>query len=438
MPPSRSTWYPTAPPYVIAGRSPACVVIRLRTSTDAAVSTSRPLWAMSSVRSDSRSSIAARRSDAPRLRSEASRCQATRCSASSDGPVSASVPTSISSVLTNARTASSRPGAPRLGSSAMSGRVTRRNRRNVLTGPGRTGQTLTMVVRRVGLLGVPTSVGAFAPGQEDAPPALRAAGLIEGLLAAGIGVDDLGDLERRRWTPDPASPAAQNVTAVAEVSKVTADRVGEVFDPDRVLLVLGGDCSIEVGVVAGHAAQPGRVGLLYVDLHADLNTPTTAIDGALDWMVVSHLLGAPGTLPSVIAPLLVPQQVRYFGLDQNRLTPGERDLLAELGIPYTSAKRIARDPIAEARLARDHMADFDHLLVHFDVDLIDFNDLPLSENAGRAQGLPADVVMLALGELLRAPNLRALTVTEVNPHHGAEDGSTIVRFTEALVTALAT
>ncbi len=295
-----------------------------------------------------------------------------------------------------------------------------------------------MVTRRVGLLGVPTSVGAFAPGQEDAPPALRAAGLIEGLLAAGIGVDDLGDLERRRWTPDPASPAAQNVAAVAEVSKVTADRVGEVVDPDRVLLVLGGDCSIEFGVVAGHAAQPGRVGLLYVDLHADLNTPTTAIDGALDWMVVSHLLGAPGTLPSVIAPLLVPQQVRYFGLDQNRLTPGERDLLAELDIPYTAAKRIARDPISEARLARDHMADFDHLLVHFDVDLIDFNDLPLSENAGRAQGLPADVVMLALGELLRAPNLRALTVTEVNPHHGAEDGSTITRFTDALVTALAT
>jgi arginase len=294
-----------------------------------------------------------------------------------------------------------------------------------------------MVTRRVGLLGVPTSVGAFAPGQEDAPPALRAAGLIEGLLGVGIGVDDLGDLDRRRWTPDPSSPAAQNVAAVAEVTKLTADRVGEAFDADRVLLVLGGDCSIELGVVAGHVRRPGRVGLLYVDLHADLNTPTTAIDGALDWMVVSHLLGAPGTLASVTAPLLVPQQIRYFGLDQNRLTPGERDLLAEFDLPYTSAKRVARDPLGEARQARDHMADFDHLLVHFDVDLIDFNDLPLSENAGRAQGLPADVVMLALGELLRAPNLRSLTITEVNPHHGAEDGSTIARFTEALVTALA-
>lgn len=294
-----------------------------------------------------------------------------------------------------------------------------------------------MVVRRVGLLGVPTSVGAFAPGQEDAPPALRAAGLVEGLLAAGIGVDDLGDLGRRRWTPDPSSPAAQNVAAVAEVTRLTADRVEGALDPDRVFLVLGGDCSIELGVVAGHVAQPGRVGLLYVDLHADLNTPTTATDGALDWMVVSHLVGAAGTLPSVTAPLLNPRQVRYFGLDQNRLTPGERDLLAELDIPYTSAKRVAADPLAEARLARDHMADFDHLLVHFDVDLIDFNDLPLSENAGRGQGLPADTVMLALGELLRAPNLRALTITEINPHHGAEDGSTIARFAEALVTALA-
>jgi arginase len=294
-----------------------------------------------------------------------------------------------------------------------------------------------MVVRQVAVLGVPSSVGAFAPGQEDAPAALRAAGLLDGLRAAGIGVDDLGDLGRRRWTPDPASPAAQNVPAVAEVTELVADRVDEAFAADRVLLVLGGDCSIELGVVAGHVRHAGRVGLLYVDLHADLNTPTTAVDGALDWMVVSHLVGVPGTFPSVTPPLLAPQQVRYFGLDQNRLTPGERDLLAELDLAYTPAKQVARDPLGAARQARDAMSEFDHLLVHFDVDLIDFNDLPLSENAGRAQGLPADTVMDALGELMRAPNLRSLTVTEVNPHHGAEDGSTIGRFTAALVTALA-
>ena len=283
------------------------------------------------------------------------------------------------------------------------------------------------------LLGVPSSLGAFAPGQEDAPAALRAAGLVDQLQAAGIDVDDLGDLPRRRWTPDPGNPTAQNVAAVAHVTREVADRVTQATG--RPLLVVGGDCSIELGVVAGYPQQ--GVGLLYVDLHADLNTPSTTAEGALDWMVVSQLVGAPGALPAVTTPVLEPGQVRYFGLDQNRMTPGERDLLADLDIGFTTTKRVARDPVAAARDARAAMAGFDHLLVHFDVDLVDFNDLPLSENAGRGQGLPLDTVMAALGELLDAPNFSGLTVTELNPHHGAEDGSTIARFVDALVAAVA-
>ena len=290
------------------------------------------------------------------------------------------------------------------------------------------------MVSRIRILGVPTSMGAFAPGQEDAPAALRAAGLIDRLRAKGVAVDDLGDLPRRRWSPDAAHPAAQNAEAVGEVTRMIAQRVAAEFDLDGVLLVLGGDCSIELGVVAGH---PARVGLLYTDLHADLNTPRTTDQGAFDWMVVSHLLGVDGAVAEVTPALLSPEQVHYVGLDLNRMTPGERDLLGEHGIVATTAQQLARDPAGAARHARDQLADVDHLLVHFDVDLVDFNDLPLSENAGRAQGLPLDTVLTALGELLRAPNLRALTVTELNPHHGAEDGSTLARFVDGLVAALA-
>jgi len=291
------------------------------------------------------------------------------------------------------------------------------------------------MVTSLRVLGVPTSMGAFAPGQEDAPAALRAAGLIDRLRDAGIAVDDAGDLPRRRWTADPGRPTAQNVDAVAEITTLVADRIAAI-DGDTPLLVLGGDCSIELGVVAGHTRRPGRIGLLYADLHADLNTPTTTQEGALDWMVVSHLIGVAGSLREVTAPLLEPSQVRYFGVDQNRLTTGERDLLAEHEIGVTTSKRVARDPIGAAVEAVTQLAGCDQLLVHLDVDLIDFNDLSLSENAGRGQGLPFDTVLTALGELVRAPNLRALTITELNPHHGAEDGSTLERFVSGLVGAL--
>lgn len=290
------------------------------------------------------------------------------------------------------------------------------------------------MVATLRVLGAPTSMGAFAPGQEDAPAALRSAGLLDRLRAAGVDVDDAGDLPRQRWTPDPNRPDAQNVAAVADITRRLATRV-EQLDADRPLLVLGGDCSVELGVAAGHTHKPGTVGLIYLDLHADLNTPTTTDQGALDWMVVSHLIGAATAVPG--AAVLDAGQVHYVGVDQNRLTPGERDLLAEHDLAVTSAQRIRRDPVGAAHEAREAMAGFDQLLVHFDVDLIDFNDLPLSENAGRAQGLPLDPVMAALTELLRAPNLSALTVTELNPHHGAEDGSTLTRFVDGLVGALA-
>ena len=112
------------------------------------------------------------------------------------------------------------------------------------------------MVSKIRMFGVPTSMGAFAPGQEDAPAALRAAGLAERIRAVGIDVDDLGDLPRRRWTPDAAHPSAQNVQAVAEIPRLVAERVATPFDPDGVLLVLGGDCSVELGVSRATPARP--------------------------------------------------------------------------------------------------------------------------------------------------------------------------------------
>ena len=59
-----------------------------------------------------------------------------------------------------------------------------------------------MDTRLIGVIGVPTSAGAFAPGQEQAPQALRAAGLIEELLRGGAEVRDHGDRQLWRWRPD--------------------------------------------------------------------------------------------------------------------------------------------------------------------------------------------------------------------------------------------
>jgi arginase len=138
------------------------------------------------------------------------------------------------------------------------------------------------VSRPLGVIGVPTSAGAFAPGQEQAPRALREAGLVELLHESGVDVRDHGEREVWRWRPDRANPRAQNIDKVIEIVKDTARRVGECSAAGEATLVLGGDCTVGIGSVAGHVSVGERVGLVYFDTHADLNIPPSVPEGALD------------------------------------------------------------------------------------------------------------------------------------------------------------
>ena len=153
--------------------------------------------------------------------------------------------------------------------------------------------------RTVGVIGVPTSAGAFAPGQEQAPRELRRAGLTRSLARHGVTVRDRGDRERWRWRPDRTRPDAQNVPAVIEIVTDTARRVREARRAEEITLVLGGDCTVGIGTVVGHAAEGEPVGLVYFDAHADLNVPASVTEGALDWMGMAHMLGIDGTVPEL-------------------------------------------------------------------------------------------------------------------------------------------
>ena len=104
----------------------------------------------------------------------------------------------------------------------------------------------------VTIVGAPTSAGAYAPGQEEGPRALRAAGLLERLQAAGLRVTDAGDVDGFRWRPDPDDPRAANAPPSWRAAAQVAERVAAAAPEDRVL-VLGGDCTTGVGTVAGPA-----------------------------------------------------------------------------------------------------------------------------------------------------------------------------------------
>jgi arginase len=289
---------------------------------------------------------------------------------------------------------------------------------------------------RLALIGAPSSAGAYAPGQERAPAALREVGLLKLLDAEGLDVEDRGDVSGFRWQPDRDNPRAMNAAAVVTVVREVAGQVATALSEGRDVLVLGGDCTVEIGTVAGALTRSASTGLVYVDLDTDLNTPDSTQDGALDWMVVSHLLGIEGTLPELAqvggrVPLLHPHQVLLFASDNSE--PFERDLIDKLAIRQVGLAEVVADPAAVAQNAIDGWAkQFEQILVHVDIDVLDFVDTPLAENTRRFYGLTLDQLLGALGPLLAAPNRVALTVCELNPDHGAGDGSTLRRLAEGL------
>jgi arginase len=297
------------------------------------------------------------------------------------------------------------------------------------------------MARALGVIGVPSSAGAYAPGQEKAPRALRDAGLLTGLAAAGIAVADHGDAPVWRWRPDRECPRAQNLAAVVACATETAERVRDALAAGELALVLGGDCTVGLGTVAGHLPDSGRMGLVYLDLHGDLNTPASVPDGALDWMGVAHMLGEPDATPELrgfgpSTPLLDGDQIVFLAHDRRHSPAGELEVLDRRGLAAVPVDEVAADPAGAARRARAALASCDRLAVHFDVDCIDFTDAPLSENTGRNAGLSQDQAFAALAELLRDPRVSALTITELNPDHGSADGATLAAFAQRLVAAL--
>ncbi len=291
------------------------------------------------------------------------------------------------------------------------------------------------------ILGVPSSAGAFAAGQERAPAALREAGLVE-RLAAGGEVLDLGDLPKFGWRPDREQRRAQHAVRVVETAGQVRDEVADRLASGRRVLVLGGDCTVGVGTVAGSRLAGGRTGLVYLDMHADLNVPSSVVDGALDWMGMAHMLGVEGCLPELAelasphVPMLDPSQIVVLGHEHSQATDWELSVIAGRSIAVVDAEALLADPAAAAQRALAQLADATRVVVHLDVDVVDFVDAPLSENTGRNVGVPLTAVAAALPALMADRRTAALTVTELNPVHAAADTGCLGRLVDALVASI--
>jgi arginase len=298
-------------------------------------------------------------------------------------------------------------------------------------------------VSPISIVGVPNSAGSYAAGQDLAPEALRSAGLAARLIAAGLEVRDEGDLPHQPWKPDREHPLAQNVAQVTASLRELADRLGPLLTRGDFALVLGGNCTIALGIMAAlRRLDAGSTGLLYLDRHYDLNTPDTTMDGALDWMGLAHALALPGCVDTLAdafgpRPLLQPHQVALLGVDPQPATKWEREQAARLGLHVGTSEALAADPAGAATAALDYLPA-GPLAVHIDVDVLDFIDAPLAENTDcRNTGPTLGQAEEALVAAARDPRVRALSVGELNPTRCAGDPDALPRFADTLARVLA-
>jgi arginase len=291
------------------------------------------------------------------------------------------------------------------------------------------------------LLGVPTSAGAHHAGQDQAPAAVRAAGLVDRLRERGVDVVDGGDLAAEIFTADPTNPRHRNLGAVVRVAKAVAEATAEILRSDRVPLLVGGDCTITLGVVAGVQRVYPDAGLAYFDGDADLATPATTKSGILDAMGIAHLLGSADSELARLdrpGPMLADDHLVMLGYDDGDPDSFQGAVLGEhpavVHYPYADLRR---DP---AGLSRDAVAGLaqrcSHVIVHFDVDAVDSGDLPLGNFPHYGSGLSLEAASTVLRTLCSTPTLAAIALTEVNPSYDPS-GVQLGRYIEAVATAIA-
>ncbi len=290
------------------------------------------------------------------------------------------------------------------------------------------------------LIGVASSAGTHHAGQDQAPAALRSAGFLERLRLEGVTVEDRGDLVHEVFVADEMAATARNLAAVVRVARAVADAVADTLADGALPLILGGDCTITLGVVAGAQRHDPGAGLLYLDGDADLATPATTSSGVLDAMGIAHLLGLADTELArlgVAVPMLTDERLALIGYDETD--------------PETFTAAVLRDHRALIRFA-DHQVRTDptgcanaavtaleqhtsSLVVHFDVDAVDSRDLPLANYPHYGTGIP----LTAAGEVLRvlcaAPTLAAIVLTEVNPSYDPA-GHQLARYVETVAAAI--
>jgi arginase len=273
------------------------------------------------------------------------------------------------------------------------------------------------VGREIAVIGATLDLGQGRRGVDMGPSAIRYAGLEDRLVSLGHVVRDHGNVETA--VPEATTVQDERARFLPEIKETCARIAAKVVEESRagaLPLVLGGDHSVAMGTLGGLASVHGAGGVVWIDAHADINTPETSPSGNVHGMSLAAALGLAGEAFASEAwplPALDPRRVALLGLRQ--ADAGERKLLREAGVRVFTMSEIDRIGVERAiREALDHVSGTGFVHVSLDMDALDPEVAPGVGTPVRG-GLTYREAHLALELVAESGLAGSLEVVEVNP-----------------------
>ena len=276
-----------------------------------------------------------------------------------------------------------------------------------------------MQQKQVRIFGIPMDLGQSRRGVDMGPSAIRYAQLHEKLRALGFNTIDEGNIHvaQAEQTPVHASTLANAhfLPQVATICQATYDSISSRLLPNEFGLFLGGDHSISIGTISA-LSQRNKIGVLWVDAHADMNNPSTSPSGNIHGMSLAVLLGdgAPQLVNTGFAGAkLSPQQVVVMGV--HAIDPGERLRVKNSGITVFTMRDVDEQGIANlSKRIIQQFAEMDAIHVSFDLDSCD-PTVAVGVGTPVAGGFTYREVHLLMESLADSGKVRSMDVVECNP-----------------------
>jgi arginase len=186
----------------------------------------------------------------------------------------------------------------------------------------------------ISMIGVPIQFGADRAGVEMGPSAIRSSNILAKLESLGYRVHDVGDVHVNRLQEACTSgEKLKYLTEIARVNTQLAQLVAQEMAKDQLPLVIGGDHSIAIGTIKGVLQSVNKLGVIWFDAHADVNTEATTVSGNIHGMSLAVLLGyGHPSLVSIGGAEMKVDPGKVVIIGARSVDPGERTFLKERGI----------------------------------------------------------------------------------------------------------